>query len=72
MLKKMKPGRKYFIINIDEPYAEKIYQILKQGQIEKGEWPEWDISFEEWKMIKFDNLENPDFFGNPNRRGAFE
>lgn len=48
MLKQMKSGRKYFVINIDEPYAEKIYQVLKEGQIEKGQWPEGDITFEEW------------------------
>ena len=44
----MEPGRKYFIINIDEPYAEEIFKILKKGQIKKGEWPEGNISFEEW------------------------
>ncbi len=53
MLKAMKPGRRYFIINIDEPYAEKIFEILKQGQIDKGEWLEGDISFEEWKKQTF-------------------
>jgi len=53
MKKWMKPGNKYFIINIDEPYAEKIYQVLKEGQIAKGEWPEGDISFEEWVKETF-------------------
>lgn len=53
MLKEIKPGRKYFLINIDEPYAEHIYEILKAGQIAKGEWPEGDINFEEWKKITF-------------------
>lgn len=53
MLKEMKSGRKYFIINIDEPYAEKIYEALKAGQMAKGEWPEGDISFEEWKRQTF-------------------
>jgi len=53
MLKIMKPGRKYFIINLDEPYAEEIYQVLKAGQIAKGEWPEGDITFEEWKEQTF-------------------
>jgi hypothetical protein len=48
MIKDMKPGNKYFAINVDEPYAEKIYEVLKQGQIEKGEWPEGNISFKEW------------------------
>jgi hypothetical protein len=54
MEKQMKPGRRYFIINIDEPYAVKIYQALKEGQTAKGEWPEGDISFEEWKHQTFD------------------
>jgi hypothetical protein len=53
MEKQMKPYRKYFIINIDEPYAKKIYEVLKQGQMAKGEWPEGDISFEEWKKQTF-------------------
>lgn len=44
----MKPGRKYFIINLDEPYAEDIYKVLKKGQMKKSQWPEGDISFEEW------------------------
>ena len=45
----MKPGRFYFIINIDEPYAKEIYEILKKGQIAQDKWPEGDITFEEWK-----------------------
>lgn len=49
MRKILKPGRRYFIINIDEPYAEDIYKVLKKGQMKKGEWPEGNISFEEWK-----------------------
>jgi len=53
MFKTMRPGRKYFIINIDEPYAEKIYQVLKGGQMAKGEWPEGDIGFDEWKEQTF-------------------
>ncbi|WP_434642719.1 hypothetical protein PQ692_00290 [Thermoanaerobacterium thermosaccharolyticum] len=56
MLKEMKPGRKYFIINIDEPYAVEIFEILKRGQMAKGEWPEGDISFEEWQELTFREL----------------
>lgn len=44
---------KYFVINVDEPYAEQIYEILKSGQMAKGEWPEGDIDFEEWKKLTF-------------------
>lgn len=53
MLIDMKPGRRYFIINIDEPYAGKIYEVLKQGQMAKDDWPEGDISFEEWQNQTF-------------------
>jgi hypothetical protein len=65
MLKKMKgKGSKrikqneneYFIINIDEPYAEDIFEILKRGQMAKGEWPEGDISFEEWQEETFGQI----------------
>jgi len=48
MFKAMKPGNKYFVINTDEPYAKALYEVLKAGQIAKGEWPEGDITFEEW------------------------
>ena len=48
MLKNLKLGNRYIIVNIDEPYAEQIYEILKQGQQAKDDWPEGDISFEEW------------------------
>jgi len=54
MLKEIKPGRRYFIINIDEPYAKAIYEILKYGQMVKDEWPEGDIHFEEWKELTFE------------------
>jgi len=56
MKKIMKPGNKYFIINTDEPYAKAIYEVLKAGQIAKGEWPEGDISFEEWIKRTFNQL----------------
>ena len=46
----LKNNNLYFIINIDEHYAEEIFEILKAGEIEKGGWPEGDINFEEWKQ----------------------
>jgi len=61
MLKEMKPGKRYFIINLDEPYAREIYEILKRGQTAKGQWPEGDISFEEWQRQTF---------GKQNSRGV--
>lgn len=57
MLKRIRPGRKYIIINIDEPYAEEAYKILKKGQMKKGEWPEGDISFEEWKKLTWSSID---------------
>ena len=59
MLKEMKPGNRYFVINIDEPYAWKIYDVLKAGQIKKGEWPEGDITFEEWIDQTFGKGKSP-------------
>lgn len=53
MRKQIKPGRRYFIINLDEPYAPEIYEVLRRGQIAKGEWPEGDISFKEWEDQTF-------------------
>ena len=53
MRKKMKPGRRYFIINLDEPYAPDIYEILKRGQMKKDKWPEGDIDFETWEKRTF-------------------
>lgn len=55
----MRPGRRYIIINIDEPYAEEVYKILKKGQMKKGEWPEGDISFEEWKKQTWPSIDTP-------------
>jgi hypothetical protein len=51
----IKPERRYFIINIDEPYAEEIYKVLKRGETRKGKWPEGDISFEEWIELTWPN-----------------
>lgn len=61
MRKEMKPGRNYMLINIDEPYAEAVFEILKVGQTAKGLWPEGDIGFLEWKdrTFHFDIQEHP-------------
>lgn len=58
MLKLMKPGREYIIINIDEPYARDVFEILMRGQMAKGpeHWPEGDISFEDWQEQTFGEL----------------
>ncbi len=48
MQNKFKPHHLYFVINVDEPYAIDIYELLKKGQMQKGDWPEGDISFIEW------------------------
>lgn len=52
-MKERKPGRHYFTINIDEPYAPQVFAIMKQGEQAKGTWPEGDISFEEWREVAF-------------------
>jgi len=52
-MKKQKPGRQYFVINIDEPYAAAVYDAMKRGEMLKGTWPEGDISFEDWKELTF-------------------
>jgi hypothetical protein len=66
MRKNMKPGRRYFIINLDEPYAEEIYKVLKKGQMKKNEWPEGDISFEEWKKLTWPD--NTDLVGKHKKK----
>ncbi len=48
MLKEIKENRKYFIINLDESYAPKIFQVLKEEEMKAGRWPEGDITFEQW------------------------
>lgn len=58
----MKPGNRYIIVNIDEPYAEEIYEVLKRGQEDKGEWPEGDISFEEWVRETFGGYDDTSFW----------
>jgi hypothetical protein len=53
MMKDIKPGREYFVINIDEPYAAEIFEVLKRGQRAKGQWPEGDITFKQWVRKTF-------------------
>jgi hypothetical protein len=53
MLKQLKPNNLYFVINIDEPYAEKIFEVLKEEQNKLEDWPEGDISFKEWVYDTF-------------------
>ena len=57
MLKEFKEGRRYLICNIDEPYAEAVYSVIKCGQMAKGldAWPEGDISFKEWINLTWKN-----------------
>jgi len=53
MLKQIKPDHLYMIVDIKEPYIEKLFEVLKAGQIEKEDWPEGDISFEQWVKDTF-------------------
>jgi hypothetical protein len=48
MIKQIKPGRLYFVINIDESYAAKIFDVLKAEQTKLNDWPEGDITFIQW------------------------
>ena len=48
MLKQLKEDRLYFIVNIDEPYAQRIFEVLKEEETKRGNWPEGDISYREW------------------------
>ena len=49
MLKQLKADHLYMIIDIKEPYIEKIFEVLKAGQLEKEDWPEGSsINFREW------------------------
>lgn len=51
MKKVMKEGRKYLFVNIDEPYAKAIFEVMKAGEIAKGKWVEGGISFKEWCKV---------------------
>jgi len=53
MIKQIKEGRLYFVINIDEIYAPKIFDLLKKEEIKLGRWDEGDISFKEWVFQTF-------------------
>jgi len=53
MLKQLKPGHYYIVINLDESYAQDVYEVLKYGQQLKEElgedaWPEGDIDYLQW------------------------
>lgn len=53
MLKQIKPDHLYMIVDIKEPYIEKLFEVLKAGQIEKEDWPEGNIDFETWVFQTF-------------------
>ena len=55
MIREMKPGRNYFIINNDEPYIEKLYEVIKKGQMAKVERPDKDPSYKGLKRWERDN-----------------
>ena len=66
MLKQLKPGRLYFVININEPYAEKIFKVLKEEQTKLDQWPEGpDITFKEWVQDTF-GKDGLDYIESPN------
>lgn len=45
----IRPNRKYIVVNVDEPYAKGIFEVLKKGEEAKGTWTENDAkTFEEF------------------------
>jgi len=48
MLRQLKPDHLYMIIDIAEPYAPRIFEVLKEEEIKRCGWPEGDISYREW------------------------
>lgn len=58
MLKAIKPGRRYILCNLDEPYARDVFEVIKRGQMAKGTeaWPEGDIGFEEWVRLTWPDV----------------
>ena len=65
MLKQLKPGHYYIVINLDEPYAEDVYEVLKYGQMQKGEdaWPEGDIDYLQWVRRTWSSASARDYEG---------
>jgi hypothetical protein len=55
MIKEMKPGGNYFIVNNDEPYIENLYEVIKKGQTAKVERPDRELSWKGSKMWERDN-----------------
>ena len=53
MLKQLKPDHMYMIVDIRENYIEKLFEVLKAGQIEKNDWPEGNITYREWVKLTF-------------------
>ena len=52
MIKQIKENELYFVIKINEPYAEKIFEVLKEEQTKLDKWPEGNIS-PFWMMMIF-------------------
>ena len=59
MRKEFKPEHRYIFCNIDEPYAEEVYEVIKKGQMAKGpeHWAEGDIGFMDWLYETFGQYE---------------
>ena len=44
---RLKDGRLYIVVNIDEAYAEKVFEALRDGERARGRWNE-PTGFLEW------------------------
>ena len=56
MREQVKSSQAYIVVGIDHPLIENIYEILKCGEMEKGDWRKGDISFEQWNNPKVEYL----------------
>ena len=48
----IKPNKKYIVVNVDEPYAENIFNVLRDGEKEKGNWKNEPETFKEWLELE--------------------
>ncbi len=57
MLKELKKNRCYLVVNCDEPYAEKVFKLIRDNEIKKGTWEGSNLFSEFFKSTFGFNLE---------------
>lgn len=45
---RMKPGRHYLVVNIDEPYAAQVWALIRAHERRKGTWDSDAPTFASW------------------------